>query len=261
MTHSVDTTCKRVIELKPLEATDTEIKGLADEVIQLADELGLSVELDVAEDSVRHLLLVNQVNQYMNLTRIQDIHEALVLHIVDSLVLARELPIDPENFLDIGTGAGFPGIPLALYTGAEGTLLDSVGKKIDAVNAFITELGIEGIQGVHDRCESYAAQHKGEFDLVVARAVGQMNLILEYGTPFLEDDGYLLVAKANPSDDECRLASKTAKICGLELVGTDSFELPHELGHRTVFLYQKVMPAKVKLPRAVGLAKKQPLVL
>ena len=260
MTDSIDTAAgKRVIELQPLDVNNAEIEELAREVIELAEELGLSVEFDVATDCVRHLLLVNQVNQYMNLTRIQDIHEALVLHIVDSLVLARELPIDPENFLDIGTGAGFPGIPLALYTGAEGVLLDSVGKKIDAVNAFINELGIEDVHGVHDRCESYAAKHKGEFDLVVARAVGQMNLILEYGTPFLEDDGYLLVAKANPSDDEVRLAKKTDKICGLELVGTDAFELPRELGHRTVFLYQKVMPSKVKLPRAVGLAKKQPL--
>lgn len=260
MTDSVDTaTSKRMIELQPLDMAENEILALSQEVVGLAEELGLSVELEVASDCVHHLLLVNQVNQYMNLTRIQDIHEALVLHIVDSLVLARELPIDPEKFLDIGTGAGFPGIPLALYTGAEAVLLDSVGKKIDAVNAFITELGIEDVHGVHDRCESYAANHKGEFDLVVARAVGQMNLILEYGTPFLEDDGYLLVAKANPSDDECRLANKTAKICGLELVGTDSFELPRELGHRTVFLYQKVMPSKVKLPRAVGLAKKQPL--
>lgn len=250
---------KRIIELEPLIESDDEIAVLAQEVIELADELDLNVDLETAVACVRHLLLVNQVNQYMNLTRIQDIHEALVLHLIDSLVLARELPIDPENFLDIGTGAGFPGIPLAIYTGSEAVLLDSVGKKIDAVNAFVKELGIEDVIGVHDRCESYAAKHKGEFDLVVARAVGQMNMILEYGTPFLEDDGYLLVAKANPSDDECRLANKTAKICGLELVGTDSFELPRELGHRTVFLYQKVMPSKVKLPRAVGLAKKQPL--
>ena len=205
--------------------------------------------------------MVNQVNQYMNLTRISDIHEALVLHVVDSLSLTRDLPIEPERFLDMGTGAGFPGIPFAIYTGCEGVLLDSVGKKINAVNAFITELGLDAVTAVHDRCESYASKHASEFDTVFARAVGQMNLIVEYATPFIEEDGYLVMAKANPSDEERRIADKTAELCGLELVGVDEFDLPCDLGHRTVYLYQKVSKPRVKLPRAVGLAKKQPLVM
>lgn len=208
---------------------------------------------------MKHLLYVNQVNEYMNLTSIQDIHDALVLHIVDSLSLARALPIEPDNFLDIGTGAGYPGIPFSLYTGAPGILLDSVGKKINAVNAFIQELGIEDLRGVHDRCEDYALQQKGQFDLVIARAVGQMNLLLEYATPFLDDEGYVLLAKANPSDDEFKAASRTAKFCGLELLGTDEFDLPRGLGHRTVYVYQKLYPARVKLPRPTGTAKRQPL--
>ncbi len=89
-------------------------------------------------------------------------------------------------------------------------LLDSVGKKIDAVNAFIDALGIEDVEGIHDRCESYAMKMRGRFDTVFARAVGQMSMIIEYGTPFLEDDGYLVVAKANPEAPELKLAEKTA---------------------------------------------------
>ena len=250
----------RSIELHSLDSSFEEIQSLAHEVIDLSKELDLDVDLETAVLCVKHLLYVNQVNEYMNLTRIQDIHDALVLHIVDSLALSRDLPIEPEFFLDIGTGGGFPGIPLAIYTGSEGVLLDSVGKKINAVNAFIDELGIDGVSGVHDRCESYALQMSGKFDFVVARAVGQMNLIIEYGTPFLEEDGYLVVAKANPSQEELSFAHKTAQICGLELLGNDSFDLPRGLGHREVYIYQKVLPSKVKLPRAVGLAKKQSLV-
>lgn len=250
----------RSIELHSLDSSLEEIQSLAHEVIDLSKELDLDVDLETAVLCVKHLLYVNQVNEYMNLTRIQDIHDALVLHIVDSLALARDLPIEPDFFLDIGTGAGFPGIPLSLYMGSHGVLLDSVGKKISAVNAFINALGIEGLSGVHDRCESYALRMSGKFDLVVARAVGQMNLIIEYGTPFLEEDGYLVVAKANPSQEELSFAHKTAQICGLELLGNDSFDLPRGLGHREVYIYQKVLPSKVKLPRAVGLAKKQPLV-
>lgn len=251
----------RQISIQPLSETDGEVAELARELIAYCSQLDLDLDVSDAKLCVRHLLMVNQVNQYMNLTRISDIHEALVLHVVDSLSLTRDLPIEPERFLDMGTGAGFPGIPFAIYTGCEGVLLDSVGKKVNAVNAFITELGLDAVTAVHDRCESYASKHASEFDTVFARAVGQMNLIVEYATPFIEEDGYLVMAKANTSDEERRIADKTAELCGLELVGVDEFDLPCDLGHRTVFLYQKVSKPKVKLPRAVGLAKKQPLVI
>lgn len=251
----------RQISIQPLSETADEVADLARELICYCSQLDLDLDLSDAELCVRHLLMVNQVNQYMNLTRISDIHEALVLHVVDSLSLTRDLPIEPERFLDMGTGAGFPGIPFAIYTGCEGVLLDSVGKKINAVDAFIAELGLDTVAAVHDRCESYASKHASEFDIVFARAVGQMNLIVEYATPFIEEDGYLVMAKANPSDEERRIADKTAELCGLELVGVDEFDLPCDLGHRTVFLYQKVSKPRVKLPRAVGLAKKQPLAM
>ena len=251
----------RQISIQPLSETADEVADLARELIGYCSQLDLDLDLSDAELCVRHLLMVNQVNQYMNLTRISDIHEALVLHVVDSLSLTRDLPIEPERFLDMGTGAGFPGIPFAIYTGCEGVLLDSVGKKINAVDAFIAELGLDTVAAVHGRCESYASKHASEFDIVFARAVGQMNLIVEYATPFIEEDGYLVMAKANPSDEERRIADKTAELCGLELVGVDEFDLPCELGHRTVYLYQKVSKPRVKLPRAVGLAKKQPLVM
>lgn len=251
----------RQISIQPLSETSDEVADLARELIGYCSQLDLDLDLSDAELCVRHLLMVNQVNHYMNLTRISDIHEALVLHVVDSLSLTRDLPIEPERFLDMGTGAGFPGIPFAIYTGCEGVLLDSVGKKVNAVDAFIAELGLDTVSAVHDRCESYAFKHASEFDIVFARAVGQMNLIVEYATPFIEEDGYLVMAKANPSDEERRIAYKTAELCGLELVGVDEFDLPCELGHRTVFLYQKVSKPRIKLPRAVGLAKKQPLVM
>lgn len=250
----------RTIQLQPLTESKQLVDQLVKELVSLCETMEIDIDLACAKTCVQHLLLVNQVNQYMNLTRIKDIHEALVLHVVDSLALTRDLPIEPERFLDMGTGAGFPGIPFAVYTGCEGILLDSVGKKVNAVNAFIDELGISNAHAVHERCESYALNEAASFDVVFARAVGQMNLIVEYGAPFLEDDGYLIVAKANPSHDEKRLAERTAEICGLELVGVDEFDLPRDLGHRTVFLYQKVMEPRVKLPRPVGLAKKQSLV-
>lgn len=243
-----------------LEILDEQIvASTADELLELAHSFGLSLDTTSARLCVEHLLYVQQINSYMNLTRITDMHEALTLHILDSLSLLDILPCKPQYFLDMGTGAGFPGIPFHVMTGSSGVLLDSVGKKIDAVNACIKQLGLSGISGVHARLEEFAATQGHIFDTVLARAVGQLPLLIEYGTPFLANDGSLVLAKANPSDDEFAAGLRAAKICGLELVQTKEFELPENLGHRTVFLFHKVSEPRIKLPRTVGLAKKNPL--
>lgn len=249
----------RTITLETLDMPESEQIALANEVVELCNHIEIDVAVDQALQCVRHLLYVQQVNQYMNLTRINDMHEALILHIVDSLSLARSLPMEPERFLDMGTGAGFPGIPFQILMDCEGVLLDSVGKKISAVNAFIDGLGLDGIAGVHDRLESYAEKERGGFDMVLARAVGQLPTIIEYGTPFLEDGGYLVLAKANPTSDELRAGEKAAHVCGLEFVGCDEFELPEDMGHRSVLMYQKVDEPRIALPRPVGTAKRTPL--
>lgn len=249
----------RTVTLEAPDMPESEQITLANEVIELCNQIEIDVSVNQALQCVRHLLYVQQVNQYMNLTRINDMHEALILHIVDSLSLARSLPMEPERFLDMGTGAGFPGIPFQILTDCEGVLLDSVGKKISAVNAFIDGLGLEGIIGVHDRLESYAEKERGGFDMVLARAVGQLPTIIEYGTPFLEDGGYLVLAKANPTFDELRAGEKAANVCGLEFVGCDEFELPEDMGHRCVLMYQKVDEPRIALPRPVGTAKRTPL--
>lgn len=250
---------ERTISITPLADDDPRYHLLADELIEYAGYLEVEVSPQQAMQLVAHLFYVEQVNAYMNLTRIVDLHEALILHLVDSIALTRSLPFDPEYFLDMGTGAGFPGIPIHVMTGCHGVLLDSVGKKIKAVNAFVDELGLEGISGVHDRLESFAASHGNAFDMVCARAVGQLPIIIEYGTPFLEQDGFLMLAKARPSDEELRAGDHAAEVCGLERIGCDEFELPEGLGHRSVLFYQKVDEPRIALPRPVGEAKRKPL--
>ena len=250
---------ERTISLTHLADDDSRCHQLADELLELARCLEVEVHPRQAMQLVAHLLYVEQVNSYMNLTRIVDLHEAVILHLIDSIALTRSLPFDPEYFLDMGTGAGFPGIPIHVMTGCHGVLLDSVGKKIKAVNAFIAELGLEGISGVHDRLESFAASRGNAFDMVCARAVGQLSTIIEYGTPFLEQDGFLMLAKARPSDEELLAGDRAAEVCGLERVGCDEFELPEGLGHRSVLFYQKIDEPRISLPRPVGEAKRKPL--
>ena len=248
---------QRSIHLEPLD--EQIVLSMTDELLQLSSDFHLALEFDVARLCVEHLLYVQQINSFMNLTRITDMHEALVLHILDSLSLAQRLSITPNRFLDMGTGAGFPGIPFHVMTGSSGVLLDSVGKKIDAVNTCIQQLALSDVTGIHARLETFAIEGAHSFDTVLARAVGQLPLLIEYGTPFLTMNGNLVLAKANPSAEERSSGLNAAKICGLELSSVCEFDLPENLGHRSVFYFHKVSEPHVNLPRAVGLAKRNPL--
>lgn len=239
------------------------VETLAGELRELMAEVGLACEESVAEQLVRHLLLVIEKNKVVNLTRITDVHEALVLHVVDSL-----LPILCErghlelgmSFVDMGTGAGFPGLPLAIYTGADGTLVDSVGKKVNAVNEFCEQLGIGNAHAVHARVEDLARELRGTQDFVIARAMARANVLVEYATPLLKKKkGILCVEKARPDDEEVAEAQRAAKVCGLRLVEQRSFELPRELGHREIFFFEKFAQARIKLPRKAGEALRNPL--
>lgn len=234
-------------------------------VRQLASELsgyGIDVREEQAILLVRYLDLVIEKNKVVNLTRITQPSEAVTLHLVDSILpLASDcLHLDEgASLLDMGTGAGFPGVPIAVLTGARSTLVDSVRKKTDAVSEFVHELGIENVIARHARLEDLAREMPASQDVVFARALARTNILMEYATPFLRKNGLLVVEKARPDDDELREAQLAARICGLKLVSRETYELPHQLGHREILFYQKVRAASIKLPRRIGLARSQPL--
>lgn len=220
--------------------------------------------LMVTEDDLRaciqHLDLVLETNKTTNLTRILNVDDAVVLHILDSLVLLPYINKAPEGaLLDMGTGAGFPGIPLTVASGRKATYIDSVGKKVDAVNSFVKELGLKHAHAVHDRLEEYARSHKKQFAVVTARALAPLPVLVEYASPFLKDGGLFVITKGNPSEDELNAGMAVAKICGFTTLMTDGLNLPNELGHREFIILKKSRPASVSLPRANGMAKKNPL--
>ena len=234
-------------------------------VEQLIDELsqfGISLMQEQARTLVSYLGLVIEKNKVMNLTRITNLSEAVTLHLVDSLLpLASDaLQVDQgSRILDMGTGAGFPGVPVAVVTGAQALLVDSVRKKTDAVSEFAVALGLGNVSTRHARLEELARELAFSQDVVFARAVARTNVLIEYATPFLSLNGMLVVEKGRPEDDEIAEAKKAASICGLSLVSRETFELPRDLGHREIFIYKKVGKSKIKLPRRTGLAKSQPL--
>ncbi|MGI6230940.1 MAG: 16S rRNA (guanine(527)-N(7))-methyltransferase RsmG [Tractidigestivibacter sp.] len=223
----------------------------------------LSLSDDELRLMVKHLALVIEKNKVMNLTRILDPDDALVLHILDSLLFLAppNIDISPEdNLLDIGTGAGFPGIPLTIATGCHSGLLDSVGKKVKAVEDFSLQLGLsKKIDCFHCRAEELPNISKQRYQFVVARAVAPTNVLVEYASPLLNTNGFLLVSKGNPSDEEISSSLVAADICGLKLVSRETYELPSGFGHREIIIFMKEKYPKIKLPRKVGMAKNHPL--
>lgn len=223
----------------------------------------ITVTPEMAELLIQHLELVVEKNKRINLTRITNEHEAIVLHIIDSLLFIAPKPtvLGPdEKLLDVGTGAGYPGLPLTIVSGCQSTLIDSVGKKVNAVEEFTDTLGLtDSVSCLHARAEEVPELCHSRFDVVVARAVAQTNVLIEYATPCLRRNGTLLVGKGNPSDEEIQAAARAAKICGLEESGRFEYELPYSLGHRTILAYTKTGNPRIKLPRLNGMAKKNPL--
>lgn len=210
---------------------------------------------------LRHLELVMEKNRVMNLTRISDWYSGMVLHILDSLLLAPVCAKAPSGtFLDMGTGAGYPGIPLGIVSGREGLLVDSVGKKVNAVKGFVEQLGLDAqLSCEHVRVEDLARRRRNSFSLVVARALAQTNVLVEYATPLLVPGGSLVLAKGNLSEDEFEAGVAAADICGLECVSRETRELPDGMGHREILAFERVGRSSARLPRKAGEAKRHPL--
>ena len=240
--------------------TDEQTNQMLSRLISYCKDYSLKVSEDDLRACIQHLDLVLQANKTTNLTRILNIEEAAVLHILDSLVLLPYIHEAPEGaLLDMGTGAGFPGIPLTIASGRKATYIDSVGKKVDAVNSFVKGLGLKHAHAVHDRLEEYARNHKKQFAVVTARALAPLPVLVEYAAPYLKDGGLFVITKGNPSDQELSSGMSAAKICGFTQLLNDSIDLPCGLGHREFIVLKKTHPASVSLPRANGMAKKNPL--
>lgn len=242
------------------------IEDEAQKLVGLCGQMHIDIEDSQAKELIEYLQLVLIKNCSLNLTAIREWDKALVLHLLDSLTLLQEFDAQEEYiqelpFLDMGCGAGFPGIPLAIMRPLRtGELCDSVRKKIAAVKGFIHALHLENqLYTSTERLEEHANYHKHDFGCVTARAVASLPVLLEYAAPFLPHDGHLLVSKGQPTEEELTSGEKAANLCGFKLASKRMIDLPNDMGQRVIFDYVKVKEPSLKLPRAVGLANKEPL--
>lgn len=225
------------------------------------EEYGIALTDSMCEDIYKHYELLTEKNKLINLTRITEPLNACILHYVDSLLISKACPDNWENthFLDIGCGAGFPGIPLGIYTQAQGTLIDSVGKKVNCVNEFIDELKLDNLHALHMRAEELALKKPHSYDMVVCRAVAPLRTLIEYASPLLKKNGVLICAKSNKADKELLESAHAQSVCGMTYVSRETYELPLGFGYREILSFKKTKTATIKLPRNIGMAQHKPL--
>jgi len=223
--------------------------------------MGLQVSPAQCTLLARHIELVLEANQRVNLTRITDPADAVRRHTGDSLSVLADVEGSPQGaVLDLGTGAGFPGIPLAICGDRAVVLLDSVGKKIRELELIVLALRLSPrVSSVAGRAEALAHTAPSSFGVVVARAVSELPALVELASPLLAKDGRLVCLKGSPSAEETVRADLVAALVGMRLEYQRSFEMPEHAGHRTVLCYRKIGASTVRLPRREGLAQHAPL--
>ena len=222
---------------------------------------GIEVSDTQEELLLKDLHAIMEVNKVMNLTRITSEGEGMVLHLEDSLTGLPYVNDAPQGLYgDLGTGGGFPGIPLCIMTRRQTMLVDSVKKKVRALEEVASDLGLqEQITGYDGRIEDLALEKKGAFSVLTARALSSLPSLMELACPLLRKHGRLVCYKAQPSEEELSMASDIEGLLSMKKIAYDSFELS-DGSHRCIIVYEKIDKPHVRLPRRVGLAQKSPLV-
>ena len=190
------------------------------------------------EDFTARMLETNKV---MNLTRITDPKEIAEKHLLDCASLLQAADFSKKSVVDVGCGAGFPGMPLhILCPSCELTLLDSLGKRIRFLQGCIDAMNLSDIEAVHARAEEFAAKHREQYDFAVSRAVAQLNVLAELSLPLVKQGGAFIAMKSKDTDEELEQAKKAIRLLGGEIEKIIDYTIPHtEITHRLVVIRKK----------------------
>lgn len=206
-------------------------------------------------------------NANINLSALRTEEACWYGNILDSVAFQElncaEVMNEPgATLLDIGTGGGFPLLPLAiLYPQAQCTGLDSIGKKIAAITRIAKEAGIKNFLGIADRAEvlGQKKKYREQYSMVTSRAVAPLNILLEYCSPFVKTGGYVVVWKSLHIDDELKASDEAQRALRCQLVTSHTYTLPGDFGSRQLLVFRKTGPLDKKYPREVGMAKREPI--
>lgn len=226
-------------------------------------EWGIVLSEKQVQQFLTYYEMLTEWNQVMNLTAITEYDEVLKKHFVDSLSLSRAFTLsDSLSLIDVGTGAGFPGLPLKIaYPQLKITLLDSLNKRVQFLNAVIEKLALQDIEAVHGRAEDFARNpsYREKFDLCVSRAVANLTILSEYCLPFVKTGGNFISYKSEKVGEEIRQAEKAIALLGGSLEKQVELYLPGSDIYRNLVVIQKKTASPKKYPRKAGLPSKEPL--
>ena len=229
------------------------------EFISALKELNIDVKDDILEKLDTYYKMLIEYNSHTNLTRITEEKEVYLKHFYDSVTLVKSINLDNKTLLDVGTGAGFPGLVLKIvFPSLNVTLVDSLNKRIIFLNSVIEKLNLENIVAIHARAEDYAKENKEKYDIVTSRAVANLNMLSEFCIPLVKVGGYFIPMKAEV-EIEINDAKKAIKTLGGVLKETIVFSLPQGAGIRTLLKIEKVSKTSSKYPRKFNEIKKKPL--
>ncbi len=231
------------------------------------DELGIHLEEEQLHQFMQYYEILIEWNSFMNLTAITNFDEVLKKHFIDSLSLVKVYDINLHgtksiSMIDVGTGAGFPGIPIKIaFPGLSIVLLDSLKKRVRFLEEVINKLELKNIFVIHGRAEDYARENemREKFDLCVSRAVANLSTLSEYCIPFVKEEGKFICYKSEKLKDELFYAEKAISVLGGKVEKQTDFFLPSSEIYRNFLVINKVKKTPLKFPRKAGLPSKEPI--
>ena len=220
------------------------------------EAFGVSNKLEELEELQKDTLATNEK---FNLTAIKDEEKFRELMILDSLYPLSLVDFSNKKIIDVGTGAGYPGLPLAICSTGKFTLLDSTKKKVDHINEYVKTRGFLNVSAINARAEEYARNHKESYDIAIARAVASLNVLLELCLPLVKVDGYFIAMKGAKGFEEIEEAKNALKELDSEIVEIMEVNLPESGEKRILILIQKKKKTKSRYPREYKDISNKPL--
>lgn len=232
-------------------------------LIDATKALNLSINQKQIEQFILYKDLLLEWNNKINLTAITDEKEIILKHFIDSISILTVYKIkDNINVIDIGTGAGFPSVPLKIMcNNINLTLLDSLNKRIKFLNELVDELQLENVKCIHSRAEDSGKDkaYRQKYDLCVSRAVANLSVLSEYCLPFVSVDGYFASFKSININDELNEAKQAIKLLGAEIESVNIIKIPYSDIEHSIVLIKKIRNTPAQYPRKASIISKQPI--
>ena len=239
-----------------LDITDEELK-----MQEKSKILGFDFSVEQISKFYKYMNMLIEWNEKINLTAIIEPNEIILKHFIDSLTIYKDIP-NKLSVVDVGTGAGFPGIPLAIMNESlKFTLVDSLNKRLIFLQEVINELNLKNVELVHARAEEFGQnkKYREKFDISTSRAVANLSTLSEYLIPLVKENGKIICMKASEAEEEIEQSKKAINVLGGTIKNVETFDLPQSDIGRTIITIEKTKKTPAKYPRKAGTPSKEPI--